>query len=129
MRSVRVIGGELLLQLVLDLFDLGVALELGVLLRVERVLEAVADLALELLRVGLVELRLDDGALGLAGLGDEVLDAGDDLLDLGVGELDGVDDALFGDLLGAGLDHRDAVLGADDHDVELRLEALGSRSG
>ena len=99
------------------------------LLRVERVAEAVADLALELLRVGLVELRLDDGALGLAGLGDEFLDAGDDLLDLAVGELDGVDDALFGDLAGAGLDHRDAVLGADDHDVELDSRAARSRSG
>ena len=57
LRGIGVIGGELLLQLVLDLLDHGVALELGVLLGVERVLEAVADLAFELLRVGLVELR------------------------------------------------------------------------
>ena len=40
--------GELFLQLVLELFDLGIALELGVLLGVERVLETVADLRLEL---------------------------------------------------------------------------------
>ncbi len=42
-----------------------------------------------------------------------------------MGELDGVDDVLFGALLGAGLDHHDAVLGADDHDVEDGLGALG----
>ncbi len=41
-----------------------------------------------------------------------------------MGELDGVDDLLLRALLGAGLDHHNAVLGADDHDVEDAYEAL-----
>ena len=39
-------------------------------------------------------------------------------------KLDGTDDDLFGYLLGAGLDHHDAVPGADDHDVQLADQAL-----
>ena len=70
-----VVFGQFLLQLVLDLLDQGVALELGVLLGVERVLEAVADLGVSCVAVGLVELGRGDGALGLAGLGDELFDA------------------------------------------------------
>ena len=58
-------------------------------------------------------------------LADQFLDGGDDLLDLGVGELDGAEDDVFGLLLGAGLDHHDAVLMADDHDVERGVGALG----
>ena len=125
LRSRGIVGGELFLEFVLDLLDLGVALELGVLLGVERVLETVTDLGLEGRGVGFVVLERSDFALGLAGERDEVLNAGDDLLDLFVGELDGADDDFFGDFLGAGLDHHDAVLGADDHDVELADEALG----
>ncbi len=48
--------GEFFLELVLDLLDEGVGVELGVLLGVEGVLEAVADLARELVEVGLVDL-------------------------------------------------------------------------
>ena len=49
---------------------------------------------------------------------------GTDLLDLGVSELDGVDDAIFVDFVGAGLDHHDAFGRADDHDVELAVVHL-----
>ena len=80
-----VIGGQLLLgcgivggkpggQLVLDLLDQRVALGLAVGLGVERVLQAVADLGLELVVIGLVELRRGKGALRLAGLGDQLVD-------------------------------------------------------
>ncbi len=64
-------------------------------------------------------------ALGLARLGGEVVDGGDDLLDLGVGEFDGREDDLFGLFLGARLDHHDAVFVADDHDVDGGVGALG----
>ncbi len=130
MAACGIVGGKLLLELVLDLLDLGVALELGVLLGVERVLETVADLGLEGCGVGFDRSRAAVTVrLVLPARRDEVLDAGDDLLDLVVGELDGADDDLFGNLLGAGLDHHDAVLGADDHDVELADERARSRWG
>ena len=41
--------------------------------------------------------------------------------DLGVRELEGLDHLLLGDLAGAGLDHRQRVLRADDDEVERRL--------
>ena len=66
-----------------------------------------------------------EGALGLAGLGGEVSDGGDDLLDLVVAELDGGEDDFLGLLLGAGFDHHDAVLVADDHDVHGAAGTLG----
>jgi hypothetical protein len=114
----RVVGGQFGDQLVLDLLDHGVAVGLGVLLGVERVLEAVADLGLQLFVVGLVGDRRGEGPLGLAGKLDQLIDGGDDLLDLGVGKLDGGEDDLFGLFLGAGLDHHNAVFVADDHDVD-----------
>ena len=51
--------------------------------------------ARELVAIGLVELGRLDLALRLAGACDQVLDAGADLLDLVVGELDGVDDTVL----------------------------------
>ncbi len=112
-------------QLVLDLLDQRVALGLAVCLGVERVLEPVADLGLQFRVVGFVELRRGEGPLGLAGLGNQLVDGGDDLLDLGVRELDGGQDDLFGLFLGARLDHHDAVFVADDHDVDSGCRALG----
>ena len=74
-----VIGGQLLLggrivgrqsgsQLVLDLLDQRIALGLGVRLGVERILQAVADLGLQLIVVAFVELRRSECPLRLAGL-------------------------------------------------------------
>jgi hypothetical protein len=39
-----------------------------------------------------------------------------------VGDVERVEDLRLGDLVGAGLDHQDGVLGAGDHEVERRLE-------
>ena len=119
-----IVGGERFLELVLNLLDLSVAVEFGVLLGVESVLEAVAVLRLQIVCVGFVVLKRGDGAFGLAREGDEVVDACDDLLDLFVGEFDGTDDNFFGDFLGARLDHHDAVFGADNHDVQLADQTL-----
>jgi hypothetical protein len=80
----RIVGGQLGSQLVLDLLDQRVAFGLAVGLGVERVLEAVADLGLQLFVVGFVELRRGEGPLGLAGQGNQLVDGGDDLLDLDV---------------------------------------------
>ena len=43
-------------------------------------------------------------------------------LDLGVGDVERVEDLGLGDLVGAGLDHQDGLLGAGDHQVERALE-------
>jgi hypothetical protein len=46
-----------------------------------------------------------------------------DLLDLSVRDVERVEDLGLGNLVGAGLDHQDRILGARDHEVEVR--ALG----
>ena len=105
----RIVGGKLRSQLVLDLLDQRIALGLAVGLGVESILQAIADLGLELRVIGFVELRGGKGALGLAGLGNQLIDGSDDLLDLFVGEFDGGKNDFFRLFLGAGLDHHDAV--------------------
>ena len=121
----RIVGGKLGSQLVLDLLDERVALGLAVSLGVESILQAVADLGLELAVVGFVELGSGKCPLGLAGLGNQLIDCGNDLLDLFVGELDGGKDDFFSLFLGARLDHHDAVFVSDDHDVDGCGSALG----
>ena len=118
-------AGKLGGQLVLDLLDQRVAFRLAVGLGVQRILEAVADLGLQLGVVGFVELRRGKGALGLAGHGNQLVDGGDNLLDLRVRKLDGGQDHFFGLFLGARLDHHDAVFVADNHDVDRGGRALG----
>ena len=84
---------------------------------VERRAEAVADLV----EHAFVDRPRGDVPLGLA---DELLQLeldGDELLDLLVGELEGLDDDALGDLLGAGLDHDDGVGGAGDDQVHVGL--------
>ena len=49
---------------------------------------------------------------------------GDELLDLAVGDVQRVEDLGLGDLVGAGLDHQDRLVGAGDDEVEVGL-ALG----
>ena len=46
---------------------------------------------------------------------------GDQLLDLGVRDVERVEDLLLGDAVGAGLDHQDRLVGAGDDQVELEL--------
>ena len=59
--------------------------------------------------------------LRLAGLPAEILLRIADLHDLGVRELEGLEDLVLGDLVRAGLDHRQGVLRADDDQVERAL--------
>ena len=59
--------------------------------------------------------------LRLADLAGELLLRLADLDDLGMGELEGLEQHILGDLVGAGLDHRQAVLRADDDQVERAL--------
>ncbi len=92
----RIISGQFGRELVLDLLDQRVAFGFAVGLSVERVLQTIADLGLQVVIVGLVELRCGKRALRLAGLGDQFVDGCNDLLDLFVGELDGCEDDLFG---------------------------------
>ena len=93
-------------------------------LGVEAVGEVGANALLQIVVIGLVELGRSDLALRLPGFLPQLVDGGANLLDLGVGELDGVDHRFFLHFLGAGLDHHDAVGGADDHDVQQALAHL-----
>ena len=124
-----VFRGHGLQQLFFESADQFVALRLGMLLGVEAVRQAGADLRFQFLVVGLVELGRGHFALGLPGFLAQLVDGGADLLDLGVGELDGVHHRLFFHFLGAGLDHHDAVGGADHHDVEQAFAHFARRSG
>ena len=66
--------------------------------------------------VGLLDLDLV-----LAGLAAQLLDGGDQLLDLAVGDVERVEDLLLGDAVGAALDHQDRLVGAGDDQVDLEL--------
>ena len=120
-----IVGGEFLGQLVLDGFNERVAFGLAVLLGVESIFQTIADLALQLVVVAFVKLRSCESALRLAGLGHQLFNCRHNLLDLFVSEFNGCQDDLFGLFLGARFDHHDAVLVADDHDVQGGIGALG----
>src|SRR5206468_12950139 len=70
----------------------------------------------------LVELRRRECTLRLAGLRGQFVNHRDNLLDLAVCEFNGSENDLFGLFLGARLNHHDAVLVADNHDVHGRSE-------
>ncbi len=72
--------------------------------------------------VGRLDLGGEVGVepLRLAGLGAQILLRVTELADLGMGELERLEQQLVGNLVGAGLDHRQAVLRADDDQVERR---------
>ena len=110
--------GQLGGQALLDVLDQRVAFRLGMLLGVERVCHFGADFFLQIAVVRVIEHGRLDFALGLADFIAQLVDRGADFLDLGVAELDRVDDRLFFDFLRARLDHHDAVGGSDDHDVD-----------
>ena len=119
------VGGQFGHEFVLDLLHERIAVGLGVLLGVERVLQLVADLGLQLFVIGFIGHRRSKGPLGLAGHGNQLVDGGNDFLNLRMSELDGGQDDVFRLFLGARLDHHDAVLVADNHDVDRSLSALG----
>jgi hypothetical protein len=124
---VLVFLGDGLLQLLLQLPDLVVALRLGILPRVTRVHQAVADLFLQIVVVALVELRRGHRTLGLAHPRRQLADHRADLLDLGMRELDGVHHRIFLHFVGARFDHHDAFFGAAHHDVQQALADLRVR--
>ena len=99
--------------------DARVALELLVLLGVERVLQLRADALGDLVVQRLIDDRRRIGALVLAGLLHQLLDALADFLAALVAEFDGGQNFLFGGLLGAGFHHHDAAFRAGDHDADL----------
>ena len=74
---------------------------------------------------GLVQLLCGlmdvDFHLGLADLVLDALDEGADLLDLLMGEQDGAQHLLLGELLGSGFHHHDGVLGAGHGEVEAAV--------
>ncbi len=103
-RGLDRLGRVLALELVLDLRGV-----------VERRAVRGADLVEQLL----VDAdRLEDFLL-LADLRGEVALQRAELLDLGVGDVERVEDLGLGDLVGAGLDHQDGLLGAGDDQVEV----------
>ncbi len=95
----------------------------------ERDEAALADGVCERLAVRPAQ-RLGDGAvdpLGLSRLRGQLDLQLAQLLDLAVGELEGGDQILFVDLLGARLDHRDRLGAAADDQVESRVLQVGQR--
>ena len=83
-----------------------------------------ADAFLEIVVIGLVELRRFGSPLRLAGFRLQFFERGADFLDLGVAKLDGIDHGFFFDFLRARLDHHDGFGRADDHDVQQALAHL-----
>src|SRR5262249_4982416 len=107
--------------------DLAVAFFLRILLGVASVSQLRADLAEQFLVVGIVERWRIEGRLWLADLLDQLLDTGDDLLDLSMRELESTGDRLFAHALRARFYHHDAVSRANDHDVQRALGELRVR--
>ena len=73
--------------------------------------------------------EVDVDPLRLADLGAKLLESGADLADLRVCELQSLEDRVLGDLVAAGLDHRERLARADDDEVERRLLELLAASG
>ena len=127
LRRLGVALGQRLLQRVLDLLHQRVALELGVLLRVQRVLQLCANLRRQFVQVNRIDLHCRRHALRLARQFDQLLDRRADLLDLHMRELDRVHHLNFAALLRPRLHHHNAVFCSDNHDVEQALRSLRVR--
>ena len=121
---IRLVGGQLLRELVFDGFDHGVTIGLGMRLGIQRVLQSGAHLGIELGCVGMINLDFSNDTLGLARLRHQLFDRRDDFLNFAMAEFDGVDNNLFAHLFCATLYHHDAVFRADDHDVQGALMPL-----
>ncbi len=115
------------LDFVFELLDERVALVLGMLLGVDRIQQTVAELGTKLAQIGLVGHDRLDLPLRLANFLGQVADRGANLLDLLMAEFDGLHHGFFRNLLGAGLDHDNAVRGADHHQVQLAASAAHRR--
>ena len=72
-------------------------------------------------------MRSTSTHFGLADLRAQSLERRADLPDLGVRELERLEDRVLGDLVSAGLDHRERLARADDDEVERRLLELLER--
>src|SRR5271168_4516646 len=92
---IRVVCRQFSRQLRLELLDQVIALNLGVSLGVQRVLEPVANLSKECVVVFSVFNRSGKGPLWFASQLRQLIDRSGDLLDLFVGKFDGRKDVLF----------------------------------
>ncbi len=106
-------------RLLLGFVNAMIAFELGIFLGVERVGQLLADLRLDLRVQRLVDRRRRDCPFLLADLGNQLADAGSDLLAAGVPVLDGFQHFFFGGVLRARFHHHDAFFGARDDDIDL----------
>ena len=80
-----------------------------------------ADLRLQLVVVSFVELNRGELALGGTHQTGEMPNGRADFLDLGMRELDGVDNQVFAGFLGASFDHHDPIRRAHDHNIQRAL--------
>jgi len=123
---VRSVGGQSGDALLLDLADGGRALVLAL-------GGGGGDDAVLVLEGPVTQLRVhlggDEDLLRLAGLGLQLVNELDDVLDDPVGHGQRVDHVALGELLGGGLDHGDAVLVAGDDEVEVAVLATSLVSG
>src|SRR5664280_2223273 len=114
-----VLFGNGALDFVFELLDERVALVLGMLLGVDGVKQAIAQPGTKLAKIGLVNHDRLDGPLRLTNSFRQVADRSADLLDLLMAELDALHYGFFRNFLSAGLDHDNAVSGADHHQIQL----------
>src|ERR1035438_2090166 len=115
-----VLFGNGALDFVFELLDERVAFVLGMLLGVDGVKQAIAQPGTKLAQIGLVNHDRLDGPLRLTNSFRQVADRSADLLDLLMAELNALHYGFFRNFLSAGLDHHDAVSGAnDDQEVQV----------
>src|SRR5208283_3508497 len=84
-----------------------------------------ANLRFQAFEVSFIKFRRRHLALRFADFGAQFTDGGTDLLDLGVGEFNGVHHRLFFHFFRARLDHDNRIGGAHDHDVEQAVAHFG----
>ena len=109
------------LDLLLDLSEPGVARELVLLARVQGVLGAFAPLGFDFVAHGLIDFRRHERPLRLPGLLPELLDGGNDLLAAVVTVLNRFQHRFLRRFFGVGFDHDDSVHGCRDRDVDVRV--------
>jgi hypothetical protein len=122
--AVGIVSSHFSRRCVLDLLDQRVALDLSMGLGIQRIFQTLAHFVLQRVVVRLIHLRSVERAFRISRHRDQLLDTRNDLFDLTVRELDGGQNDFFRLLFGARLDHHNAVLVADNHDVHRRACAL-----
>src|SRR5579859_1952568 len=113
--------GDGLDDFILQFIDEVVALFFGVLLGVESVVQLRAILFLEVFVDRLVERERRDDNLDRLELRVQLLNGGDNLLDLRVAKFESIDDGFFGDFERARFDHDNGFFGSCDDDVQQAL--------